>query len=636
MTRRIGGLAITVVLLLAACTGDSGGKQEGLPPGHGGTLTAVMTQTSGSPYELGGLDPQVMSSSGSLGLARCCLFRTLMSYNGMPTGGGGAIPRPDLATGLPSVSSDRLTWRFTIKPGIAYAPPLQNAEVVAADFIRGIERALSPASPKSRRAYVEIGACEPGAPCSIGTLFAGYLIGTIEGAEQYSRGKTTTISGLVAPDPHTLQVRLTHPSGDLAYLFALQATAPIPPKPGDPSAHFGVAEGHDLNYGLGFAVGTGPYTVEGTGDIDFSLPPDEQTAASGATSDSITLVRDPSWDPATDDLRAGYPDRIVIRAAKDQEAGERMVLSGAADVVFDWLSSPSLVKHYRSSAELRSRVFINQQDALTALSLNLAVRPLDDIHVRKAINFAIDKQALVPLLFTTSQVATHVAPDGEENGLLLNYPHADAAGDLSGARREMSMSSYDHDRNGTCDALACRIIKIVVPDDPARVLMAKSIAHDLAPLGLHPQVVSSFPMWLSAFNDPTSHIGLVITGYVKDYPSATTFFVPAFSSPGSHSLLGTTPGQLKSWGYSVRKVPNVENRMTECEQELFAAQVTCWADFDAYMMQAVVAWVPLLSWTGAVAVSTHVLRFSLDQSTPFPSVALDRFVLAPATASPSG
>src|SRR6185436_4566352 len=56
------------------------------------------------------LDPQAENSPSALELFRCCLLRTLMSFNGRSTAEGGAVPQPDLADGAPEVSVDGLTW----------------------------------------------------------------------------------------------------------------------------------------------------------------------------------------------------------------------------------------------------------------------------------------------------------------------------------------------------------------------------------------------------------------------------------------------------------------------------------------------------------------------------------------------
>jgi peptide/nickel transport system substrate-binding protein len=645
---RFAAVMAGVALLASGCTGTSGKPSEGLPAGAGGTLTALVTQEHGSATAVGALDPQVTTDTGTLELARCCLFRGLLSYNGKLAGDGGATPQPDLAATLPTVSPDGLTWSFELRPGIHYAPPLQDTEVVAGDFVRSIERALAPASPATAKAR----GCSVGHSCQIGGYFPAQLIPFIDGANAYASGDATTISGLETPSSTTLQVRLTKPSGDLAFLMALPAFAPIPAKPGDPSAAFGIAQGHDLDFGQGFAVGTGPYMVAGAGDIDFSLPPEQQQPPSGVSKRTLTLVRNPSWDPATDDLRVGYPDQIVVQGVSDTNQdgeavseAEQMIEAERGDLLFDWLASNEIVHTFEASPDLRDNVFVGQQDALTEMSLNLAVPPFDDVHVRRAVNLAIDKRALQPLLFTSSQSATHIGPDGMENDLLLNYaPLGDGSGDLSAAKDEMALSEYDRNHDGVCDATACGSVELATPsqDFTGRVEMGPKIRDDLAPLGIHVDVQANDDEWMSAGTDPAAGVAMSLWVFVKDYPDATTFF-SQFGSTELHSgggidptLLGASPSQLQHWGYRVRKVPNVDDRIAECTRQVFAEQVTCWKDFDTYLMQEVVPWVPLLAWKGAAVFSAHVTAFSIDQSTPFPSAAFDRLRLAPEpTPSPS-
>src|SRR6266516_690312 len=93
-------------LLVSACAVGSNCTPEGLPAGHGGTLRVVFTRSGGTPYLFGDYDPQVSGDAAALEVERCCRFRTLLSYNGQPTDGGGTTPRPDLAVALPEVSQD--------------------------------------------------------------------------------------------------------------------------------------------------------------------------------------------------------------------------------------------------------------------------------------------------------------------------------------------------------------------------------------------------------------------------------------------------------------------------------------------------------------------------------------------------
>src|SRR6185503_13325708 len=150
-------------------------------------------------------DPQKEYYSVAWAFYRCCLLRTLLSYNGKTTADGGADVLPDLAADVPEQSADGLTWTFTLKQGFHYS--------------------------------------------------------AIAGFDEYAAGDADSISGLEAPDDHTLVVTTTEPTGDLPFRMAMPAAAPIPPNPNDPRARLGIAEGHDDNFGR-FQVGTGPYMFE--------------------------------------------------------------------------------------------------------------------------------------------------------------------------------------------------------------------------------------------------------------------------------------------------------------------------------------------------------------------------------------
>src|SRR4030095_2139204 len=183
---------------------------------------------------------------------RCCLLRTLLSYNGRPTAEGGTELQPDIAADLPEISSDGLTYTFTLKSGVNYGDPFGDVQVTSGDIVRAIEREAHP----------------DGAVC--GYSFSASII---QGFSDFGDGKADSIAGLETPDDSTLVVTLTEPAGYLPYLFAMAAAAPIPPN-GD--APLGAAEGHTRDYGR-FLVATGPYQFAGSENLDFSVPADEQT-----------------------------------------------------------------------------------------------------------------------------------------------------------------------------------------------------------------------------------------------------------------------------------------------------------------------------------------------------------------------
>jgi ABC-type transport system substrate-binding protein len=66
------------------------------------------------------------------------------------------------------------------------------------------------------------------------------------------------------------------------------------------------------------------------------LPPDDQDPVTGYdVGRSIVLVRNPSYDPDSDDLREGYVDRIEVVIGGDSNDLALKVDAGELDMVYD-------------------------------------------------------------------------------------------------------------------------------------------------------------------------------------------------------------------------------------------------------------------------------------------------------------
>ena len=94
--------------------------------------------------------------------------------------------------------------------------------------------------------------------------------------------------------------------------------------------------------------------------------------------------------------------------------------------------------------------------------MKVTTPPFDDVHVRKAMNLVMDLEGVLrawggPIQGTTP---TDVMPDtmipeltGEN---YTPYQKAPFAGDVEAAKAEMKLSKYDTDKDGLCDAPACK------------------------------------------------------------------------------------------------------------------------------------------------------------------------------------
>ena len=599
---------IAVVTVLGIVAASCGGDEEPPPGGDtetptedlaGGTLTMAMLADVTAAF-----DPQKEYYSVTWEYYRCCLLRNLMSYEGVPTDEGGADIHPDLAAGEPEQSSDGLTWTYTIKPGIHYAPPKEDVEITAQDFIRALERTANP-------------------DANVGGYSFYYSV--IEGFDDFAAGDADEISGLNAPDEQTLEITTTSPVGDMSYRLAMGTAAPIPPD--DEGERMGVAEGHDRNYGR-FLVASGPYMFEGSETMDFSADPKDQTEAPGyVPGRQIVLVRNPSYDASTDGLRDAYPDRIEVRIGGDNDDLYNQVAAGTLDFVVDGVVPAEKIREYQTTPELQDKINIYASDAIRYVSFNLAVPPFDDVHVRKAVSWAFDKQGFRQLRGGPSvgEIAGHIMVNSLENNLLADYdPYqtTNASGDPEKAKEEMALSAYDSDGDGVCDDPVCQdILTITDREDPYPDQMAL-LKQFLEPLGmtLDDKQLERGTMY-NQCNDANSHHALCAgPGWGKDYADGVTFGEPLFTSAGlwesccNYSLLGASPEQLTEWGYDVTEVPTVDEKVDECAAlEPGDERFQCWAELDQQLMEEIVPMVPYLFDNSVDILSENIVNYSFDQ-----------------------
>ncbi len=557
-------------------------------------------------------DPQSTWAPEPFELFRCCLLRTLMSYNGKSIREGGAVLQPDLAADDPEISADGLTWTFHLKGGLHYAPPMADKAIVSGDIVRALERALR------HDPFAPAGETQTFGP------YAAYFSDVIVGAEDFTKGAVDSISGLEAPDEATLVVHLLRPAGDLGARLAMPAAAPLPP---------GAADGHDAGYGR-YLVASGPYMIEGSDLLDPVLPPAQQPTVAGyVPAKHLYLVRNPSWDRATDSLRSAFVDRIELTQSDGYDAELAAIAADRLDLSLLNSLDPVDLAKYRQGPSGGPSVHTSARLVSDWITMNLAVPPFDDIHVRRALNYVVDKKALVDLLWPDSQIQKHAIPDAFENGLLTDYdPFAtpDAAGSLDRAKAEMALSRYDTNHDGICDDPSCANIALPVRDDPTEYpVAAQAFAKQTAPLGLTLSVRVESPddVFVDS-NNPDTKIALGFTlGWASDYFNSSAWFAPLATGPAigtywgaNQSLIGASGEQLTNWGYAIGAVPSLAQQIDACTALTGSAQFSCWAETDQYLMERVAPWVPLGNRQTSRLTSSSVTDFEFDASLAIPAL----------------
>ena len=378
LRRTLAAAAVAALALgVAACGGSSSSNEtpgkvpdsQDLGGKKGGTLNVI---ASG---DVDYIDPGAAYYQFSY-MVLYPMQRPLYSYAPDDT----TKPTPDFADGEPQVSSDNKTVTIKLKSGIKFSPPV-NRVATSADVKYAIER---------------------GFKSNIANGYAGAYFGSIQGATAFQDGKASSITGIQTPNDTTIVFKLDKPlAGPLIGALTLPLSAPVPES---------YAKQYDSQspstYGQ-HQVSTGPYMLK-----------------SYAPGKSITMVRNPNWNPSTD-YRKAYLDQIdVDEGNNDSTVASRQILDGQGQVNGDFIPPPPVLKSALSSNA--DQVLNPPSGGNRYVAMNTTIKPFDNINVRKAVIAVFDRTAmrLTRGGEVIGDIATHFIPPG--------MPGFDQAGGVKG------------------------------------------------------------------------------------------------------------------------------------------------------------------------------------------------------------
>jgi peptide/nickel transport system substrate-binding protein len=341
---------VVLALVLAACGG--GDKNASTTPNQ----TAAPHAKAGGELQflysgdVDNIDPGITYYTGGY-LIVYATQRPLVNYKpDDPT-----HPVPDLAASLPEVSPDNMTVTVKLRTGVKFSPPV-NREITSADVKYGIERAFFK---------------------TVNNGYAGVYFADIDGAKTGVE-PGTEIKGIETPDPQTIVLKLTRPSGGvLAGALTMPITAPVPR---DYALPFDKKS--PSTYGT-HQVSSGPYMIQN----------DAQGNTTGYRAGSeIKLIRNPNWDHATD-YKPAYLDSIDVREGnKDTTVASRQVLSGSHMASGEYPVPGPVIKQALQSN--KDQLAFVPTGGIDYIPLNTAIPPFNDINVRKATIAGFNREAI--------------------------------------------------------------------------------------------------------------------------------------------------------------------------------------------------------------------------------------------------
>jgi len=432
-------------------------------------LVATMTARAGSSRQSSGGTLNIMMPAGDPDHLDPALWYTLVSWNigfticdtlvTYPDAGGEA--GKEIVGGLaqlPKVSGGGKTYTFTLKPGIKFS---NGKPITPADVKWTFVRMLMPSM------------ASPG---------AGFF-GDIVGANAVIGGKSKTLSGITT-GKNTVMFQLAKPSGSFLKRITMRFTCPVPN--GTPAK----------------AIENGSLPASGTYMIKSYTPSRE-----------MILVRNPYWNAASLGKR-GKVDEIDIPIGINPQQAALKIRSGSADLWLDKLPPADATAALRDPS-LKGHVFANPYAAVEYFWMNNDVAPFNNVDVRKAVNYAINRQQMLRVWggpsqgVVTDQILPPTMPAWRDYHAYPNSP------DLAKAKALMKASGVK-----TPVSAVVRVRN----DVPGFVELAQVLQQNLKAIGINMVIKGAADAVNNGIVDQRkNHIASGINEWSQDYPDPEDF-----------------------------------------------------------------------------------------------------------------
>jgi ABC-type transport system substrate-binding protein len=374
---------------------------------------------------------------------------------------------PELAESF-TPSADGRVYTVSLRRGVLFH---DGSELEATDVKRSIERSL----------HVDT-------PCPVPSYYD-----RLEGYAAYHAGKAPELAGVRVTGKYSLELRLSQPDSTFPLLMALPIMAPLCKSAG-------------RTYSRGFsgqACGAGPFKL-----VEFE------------GGNRIRVVRHEGYwkkgEPKLDEIEW----QLNVQPFTQRYKFERGELDYVAELSF----ADSLA--YSNDPTWKPLGAWEVPHVVFGMFMNTELPPFDDVHVRRAVAYAIDREALAKLrpgMITPSyrMVPDSITPDAPD---LPRQRH-----DYARALEEMRLAGLAYDPSTGRGGYPGTIRYLTLIDSFGQA-SAEVYQQQLARIGLRIRLETvGWPTFL-AKTGRAKTVAMGTAGWNADYPDPSTFFEPILSS----------------------------------------------------------------------------------------------------------
>lgn len=364
-----------------------------------------------------------------------------------------------------TISPDGRTYTFLLRDGVSFH---NGRKVAPGDVVYSFERILRKETNSPRR----------------------FLLEPIDGAKEFTEGKSPSISGVSTPDDRTVVLRLSKPFAPFLSQLTMTNTAIVPRE---------VYEDPQKGY-LRAPVGCGPFRFSRWEQGNF-----------------IELL-------AFDRYYGGRPaiDRVVVRMIENATSALQEYIAGGLDSLDETPDPGDTAMMAKLGGEIRKYPFIGTG----YIGFNMAVAPFKgNAALRQAFNYAVDKEYLWNVLMPGgNRPANGIIPPGipGHDPDLPGYPHDEAK-----ARSLLAKAGFPSGKG-----LPPIALWVNTGEENRRI--AEQVQSDLKKVGIEVSIRevdwAAYIAGVSGTRDKPGQAQMFRFGWYLDYPDADAILRPLLHS----------------------------------------------------------------------------------------------------------
>ncbi len=388
------------------------------------------------------------------------LFNGLMDY-----APGTYNLEPDLAESF-EISDDGLVYTFRLRENVKF----HNGRLLTSQDIKySIERAVNPKTQSPGQGF-----------------FA-----SIKGFDEMAEGRAGEMSGITVPAPDVVKIELTRPDATFLHIMAINFSFAVPREE---------VEKYGEDFGK-HPVGTGAFKMT-----------------------TWDLGRQVVFERNTEYYKPGLPklDTIVFEVGQEPTVALLRLQKGEVDILGDGIPPARFLKVKEDPAN-KDLIIRGDQLHTGYVSMNVRMKPFDNLDVRKAVNMAVNKERICQIINNRAEPANQPLPPGMP-GYDKNYKGYPF--DPEKARGLLARAGYP-------DGFTTELYANNTDPNPR---IAQSIQQDLAAVGIKAEIKTLAQSTVIAAGGEPDQAPMIWSGgmaWIADFPDPSNFYGPILGGGGA-------------------------------------------------------------------------------------------------------